>query len=51
MVSTDSFELLCSLLGSSFDQRYQLATQYIKSFNLDSRKVMFFNNVERNLIA
>ena len=40
MVCSDPVELLCKLLESALDQRYQLATQYIKAFNLDSKMVM-----------
>ena len=40
MVCSDPVELLCKLLESALDQRYQLATQYIKAFNLDSEMVM-----------
>ena len=39
MVTSDPVELLCKLLESTFDKRYQLATQYIKAFNLDSTMV------------
>jgi hypothetical protein len=40
VVCSDPVELLCKLLESALDQRYQLATQYIKAFNLDSEMVM-----------
>ena len=39
MVTSDPVELLCKLLESAFDKRYQLAAQYIKAFNLDSTMV------------
>ncbi|XP_028406945.1 spatacsin-like [Dendronephthya gigantea] len=42
VVCSDPVEILCKLLESAVDHRFQLASQYIKKFNLDSTMIARF---------